>query len=171
MDFHNGTKDIGYSAKYLAGKTFTGSGGHLYQDGSITNHAVIKVGTMTFKVVNMNPMRVSFTGAEGTHVDVPSTVSAGGCTFDVTSVYKGAFEGRTDLSFVSLGDNVTHVYSGAFAGCTGLETVIFSGSLQKVYADSFDCAFFQGDKELPMTASALRGHVFDVYGSEYKLVI
>ena len=170
VDFHKGSKILSETVKNLKGRTFSGSGGHLYLDGSVIKNTVIVAGDLTFKVVALDTMRVRLTAASETVVDlvVPDQISAGGLTFDVTSVAEGAFDGRTDLKSVDLGSVLT-VYASAFAGCTGLEKVVFPDTLKTLYGDAFDVTFCSGEKELAKTVKNLKGKTFE--GTDGILVL
>ena len=171
VTFHKSTAALSPTATNLKNKTFEGSGGHLYQIGSIAKNTVLIIDGFTYKVVNMSPQRVSMTGGPSSLVslNVPSQVSAGGLDFAVTSVAEDAFAGRTDLLYVDLGATTT-INEGAFAGCTGLKRVVFSDVLKTIYKDSFDVTFHNGTTTLTESATNLKGKTFEGSGGHLYLV-
>ncbi|MBR2254515.1 MAG: leucine-rich repeat protein [Candidatus Methanomethylophilaceae archaeon] len=192
VEFHMGTAVLAKSVTKLKGQEFTGSDTHLYQVGSVKKNTVIQTSEFYYKVVNMDPLRVSMTGPvdEAEFVSVPDTVSAGGLTFDVTSVAADAFKDRVSLNMVDLGQ-VTTVYSGAFSGCemlrsvsmanvktieayafegcTMIDEIAFSPNLTSVKSTSFDVVFHKGTSEISEIASNLRDRTFSGTGGHLYL--
>ncbi|MBR2255113.1 MAG: leucine-rich repeat protein [Candidatus Methanomethylophilaceae archaeon] len=192
--FHKGTAVLATTPADLKGKTFTGTGGHHYANGSVVKNTVVDTGDMTFKVVNTNPKRVSLLGAVDGIVDmeIPATVYAGGSTYDVTSVaaeafkdysglksvsmtsvttiYANAFNGCTSLEYVDLSDVLKTIETGAFAGCGSIKSIGFPTTLSTLSKSAFDCTFHNGSKTLSKTVSALKGLDFEGSGNGHLYV-
>ena len=77
-----------------------------------------------------------YSGPIGDALIIPGTING----LPVTTIGDYAFEGRANLTSVSIPNNVTSIGDNAFAGCTNLMKVYFQGN-----APSADSSVFSGD--------------------------
>lgn len=70
-------------------------------------------------------------------VTIPATVTHRGATYTVTAVAASAFQQRTSLTEINIGDNVTTVGQKAFYGCTALTTVGIGSQVSSIAANAF----------------------------------
>ena len=75
-------------------------------------------GDFNHSVANGAATITGYTGAGGA-IAIPSSING----YPVTSIGDGAFSNRTDLTSVSIPNNVTSIGNNAFSGCTGLTNV------------------------------------------------
>ena len=68
---------------------------------------------------------------------IPSTVTANGATFVVSSVSKNAFVGCTKMKSVSIGKNVTSIGDKAFYNCKSLQKVTIPAKVTKLGKQAF----------------------------------
>lgn len=68
----------------------------------------------------------SWTNHMDDHANIPATVSYNSVTYQVTEIENYAFQERTDLRTVTIGENITNVQGTAFSGCNHIETVNFN---------------------------------------------
>ncbi|NCC61861.1 MAG: leucine-rich repeat domain-containing protein [Verrucomicrobiae bacterium] len=68
----------------------------------------------------------------GNALEIPSTVSAGGVTYSVTTIGEKAFESCTNLASLTIPDNVTHIEWWAFENNTGLTNLIIGRSVTSI---------------------------------------
>ena len=101
------------------------------------------LGEFTFTSLSNNRWEVTkYIGTRSTVV-IPSEYEGGA----VTSIGSAAFEGYTDLTFVTIPDSVTSIGYGAFLFCIGLTSVTFEGTIaewnaiNKGYAWNNNCPF------------------------------
>ena len=81
---------------------------------------------------------IGYTGTS-TEVEIPSTISYDGSTYNVTSINTTAFHGSS-ITKVATGANVTYIGSNAFMDCTELTDVEIQGQITTVEANLFsDC--------------------------------
>ena len=73
------------------------------------------------------------------NVNIPSTVTYGGKTYQVTGIGAYAFEACTGLTSVAIPASVTYIGDAAFTSCGGLTTVIIPASVTTIgwYAFSY----------------------------------
>lgn len=79
------------------------------------------------------------------HVTIPSTVTHGGTTYQVTAIYPGAFLFCTNLTQVTIPNSVTMIGDMAFAYCTGLKYIAIPNSVNDVGEGLFyGCTSLEG---------------------------
>lgn len=79
--------------------------------------------------VTSAPTNNPYTG----EIVIPSTIEVEGITFKVSEIESEAFANSSDLTKITIGNNVTNVGLAAFKACTSLKEVIFDDSEQTVY--------------------------------------
>lgn len=79
-------------------------------------------------------------GSSGTYsgnVVIPSSVTYGNVTYQVTGIGSSAFDGSMDLTSVTIPGTVTSIGSRAFYGCTLLKSVVIPNSVTDIGAYAF----------------------------------
>jgi hypothetical protein len=78
-------------------------------------------------------------------VTIPSTVTHGGTTYQVTAIYPAAFGDCNNLTQVTIPNSVTYIGYLAFAYCTGLKYIAIPNSVIEVDEGAFrDCTSLEG---------------------------
>lgn len=107
-----------------------------------TEEAVFHVGdtftvnAITYKVAavgnqnNVSALRVS---GNPKNISIPGAVKKGGISFKVTSIYRGAFKNKSNITKVVIGKNITAIDNNAFSGCKKLKKIkIISKKIKSV---------------------------------------
>ena len=94
------------------------------------------------------------TGAVST-LKIPSTVTRNGIVYKVTSIYKNALKGHSELRTLSVGNYVTTIGAGSFYRCTGLTSVTLGTRVSSVGKQAFyGCAAL---KKITVKSAKLSG--------------
>ena len=73
-------------------------------------------------------------------VNIPDYITYNGVKFSVTGIGVQAFEGCTELTSVTIGNNVKYIRESAFEGCSGLTSVTMGIRVTTIAANAFqDC--------------------------------
>lgn len=72
---------------------------------------------------------LGYAGCYSGNVVIPSTVTSGSMTYNVTSIGQSALLNCTNVTSIVIGDNVTNIGYGAFSGCTNLTSVTIGKSV------------------------------------------
>ena len=73
-------------------------------------------------------------------VIIPDYITYNGVKFSVTGIGAQAFEGCTELTSVTIGNNVKYIRESAFEGCSGLTSVTLGIRVTTIAANAFqDC--------------------------------
>ena len=73
-------------------------------------------------------------------VIIPDYITYNGVKFSVTGIGAQAFEGCTELTSVTIGNNVKYIRESAFVGCSGLTSVTMGNRVTTIAANAFqDC--------------------------------
>ena len=73
-------------------------------------------------------------------VVIPDDITYNGVKFSVTGIGAQAFEGCTELTSVTIGNNVKYIRESAFGGCSGLASVTLGIRVTTIAANAFqDC--------------------------------
>ena len=70
-------------------------------------------------------------------VIIPDYITYNGVKFSVTGIGIKAFEGCTELTSVTIGDNLTYISKSAFVGCSGLTSVTIGNKITTIAANAF----------------------------------
>ena len=68
---------------------------------------------------------------------VPTTITANGVNYTVKGILAGAFQGRTQITELVIGDEVENIGKNAFKGCNGLTSVTFGKNVAVIESDAF----------------------------------
>ena len=175
------------AAKDLAGKTFTGSGGKLFNGPAILLGTEFTSSSIKYKVESLNPATVNAVGYVSgiKNPVIPATVAFSGATFTVSSVAEKAFANCSTIITVKI--SAPTVGMKAFANCTALKSItfsscqsigayafygddaitsiVFSKNLNSVGSSAFGkLQFYQDGKAITATASNLAGKTFIMSG-------
>ena len=97
-----------------------------------------KIGSYQYKITGAST--VSMTGIKDNNikkVKVPKTVQIGGKTFMVTAIANNAFKRNTQITSVTIGDNVKTIGISAFEGCTKITSVTLGKGVTKIGSSTF----------------------------------
>ena len=72
------------------------------------------------------------------NLTIPKSVTFGGISYPVTSIGKGAFNGCSGLTSVTIPNSVTSIGDGAFRGCSGLTSVTIGNSVTSIGSGAFE---------------------------------
>jgi len=153
------TKNTHYTVTYASGRknlgtykvTITGTGNYT---GTITKTFTISatkgntytVGSYKYKITSATAAATSGTGTVTitggtstslTSISVPSTVSIGGRTYNVTAIGASAFKGYTKATSITIGSNVTSIGSNAFYGCSKAKTASVGSKVTSIGSQAF----------------------------------
>ena len=106
---------------------------------SVSNKGtVFLAGSGIYQVCRSGKREVSFVGAAASSIStikVPASINAGGKTYKVTQVSKGAFQNQKKLKKIIIGKNITQIGENAFSGCAKLNYLkIHSKKIKKIGA-------------------------------------
>ena len=103
----------------------------LYADEFVVNKIHYEKLTLnTVSVISSNYSNVK-------NVTIPDNVVYDGISYNVTSIGISAFEGRRNLTSVTIPNSVTSIGDNAFSGCSGLTSVIIPNSVQSIGSYAF----------------------------------
>lgn len=111
----------------------------------INNHYDFEVNGIYYLITGPNTAEVTY-GRAGIvtysgDVVIPSTVTHGGVTYNVTGIGNKAFKGSYQLSSVTMPQSITYIGNSAFANCSRLNTVDIPESVTALG----DSAFFSSN--------------------------
>lgn len=86
---------------------------------------------------------VSYDGSiEGFDIVIPESATINGNTYPVTSIGNYAFQNRSGLTSVTIGNSVTSIGNYAFLGCRGLTSVTIPNSVTSIGTSAFQgCSY------------------------------
>ena len=123
--------------QYITGSTITLTGNltlFAVWDYAVGNE--ITIGSLKYKITNLNPKQVELYGYEGETptgtLNIPATVTIDGIEFSVTSIGKNAFDRCRTLTSVTISDGVTSIGDQAFGGCSNLSSVDIPNSVTNI---------------------------------------
>ena len=70
-------------------------------------------------------------------VDIPSAVTYGNVTYDVTSIGTYAFYGSTYVTSITIPSSITSIDAYAFYGCTGLTSITIPSNVTSISRYAF----------------------------------
>ncbi|MCR5097919.1 MAG: leucine-rich repeat protein [Lachnospiraceae bacterium] len=107
----------------------------------VTTHSENKdktsVTSVTYTPVDGNKLTLTAYETTGNSVTVPDTISAGGKTYKVTVIGKGAFAGNTAITSMTIGKHVTKISANAFKGARKLKTITIKSKVTAVGKNAF----------------------------------
>ena len=68
---------------------------------------------------------------------IPATITANNMTYKVQGILSSAFQGRTQITELVIGDEVISIGKNAFKGCSGLTSVTFGKEVAVIESDAF----------------------------------
>ena len=84
------------------------------------------IGGLEYEITGSSEVElVGFSVEPTSSLDVPSTVTIDGSTYNVTSIGERSFFDCSGITEVALGVNIESIGEAAFAGCTGIEEISF----------------------------------------------
>ena len=90
----------------------------------------------------------------------------------VTGIGYNAFNGRTELTSITIPDGVTIIGNSAFSDCTSLETVTIPNSVTHIYPRAFYNCTSLKEVAIPASVTVIRdeafGYYYDIDSSETK---
>ena len=97
------------------------------------------VGELTYYVIGNGEVQVTETTSTSIsgNLVIPSSVSDGSTTYNVTSIGGSAFNRCTKLTSVTIPDSVTTIKSSAFFLCSGLTSVTIGNSVTSIGSYAF----------------------------------
>lgn len=78
------------------------------------------------------------TDASEKTITIPSTITVGGVTYQVTAIAENAFENNKNLTTVKIDSNVVTIGKNAFYGCKNLQKVTIGKNVTTIGAGAFD---------------------------------
>lgn len=139
-------------------------GGYLINESNTSDAATgtYTDGDWTFDVVGGNATIISNTATNITALNIPSTVSANGNTYTVTTVGKGGFESFTEMNSIVKPNNLS---VGA--------TLTIPNTVTKISSNAFwNCVNFRGTLNIPSSVTEIgEGAFFQCEGFSGSLVI
>ena len=106
--------------------------------GSSTESGVFTVNGITYKSLPAKEAEVIGASPKATSLDIPEFVTAGGTTYTVTSIGKGAFQNNSSIESVEMPYSITSIGKRAFGVCTSLTSVFIPNSVTEID----DAAFY-----------------------------
>ena len=133
-------------AAEAAAKTIPQAGDVIYDKSSKSMYVI----TTASDGSSVGAVEYMYAGSTVKKITIPSTVSYGGITYDVTSIVAGAFDGNTKLKTVVISEGVTSIGKNAFSGCKKLKTInIKSTKLTKVGKNAFKGIYKKATIKVP----------------------
>lgn len=96
------------------------------------NGVEYKVTSTKNKTVTLNKVSSNQTG-----ITVPAAIKINGKSYKVTSIAAAAFKNNTEITSVTIGNNVTSIGNNAFYKCTNLKKVTFGSKVSKIGSKAF----------------------------------
>ena len=95
--------------------------------------------TLKYEVISLTPPKVSVGKIDNTlegSVEIPETVTYQGTTYTVTSIRDGGF-GFTNLTSITIPNNITYIGDFAFRNCSSLTSVTIPNSVTSIGGSVF----------------------------------
>ena len=130
--------------------------------------------TLKYEVISLTPPKVSVGKIDNTlegSVEIPETVTYQGTTYTVTSIRDGGF-GFTNLTSITIPNNITYIGDFAFRNCSSLTSVTLSNNITELpsYYDYDYYGFFGNCSSLnsvtiPNSVTSIGGNAFKNCGN------
>ena len=104
-------------------------------------------------------------------IDIPSSVSYNGNSFDVVSIEEKAFNGCINLTSVSMANSITTIGEKAFTGCTSLLSVGLSNSITSIESSTFKNCTSLTSIVIPNSITNIGNSAFEGCASLANIVI
>ncbi len=126
----------------------------LYADEFVVNKIHYEKLTLnTVSVISSNYSNVK-------NVTIPDNVVYDGISYNVTSIGISAFEGRRNLTSVTIPNSVTSIGDNAFSGCSGLTSVIIPNSVQSIGSYAFQFCSGLTSVIIPNSVQSIGSYAF-----------
>ena len=134
--------------------------GHEDTDAAVGNQ--FTVGDLIYKVISDGEVEVAVTTSTSISGDVtiPSTVSDGSETYDVTSIGDRAFYQCSGLTSVTIGNSVTSIGYRAFYQCSGLTSVTIGNSVTSIGDEAFNKCSGLTSVTIPDSVTSIGNYAF-----------
>ena len=99
-------------------------------------------------------------GGYSGNIFIPSVISFGGATYNVTSIGVGAFGSCFNLTSVTIGNGVTHIDNSAFYGCSGLTSITIPNSVTSIGDNAFWSCSSLATVTIPNSVTSIGDNAF-----------
>lgn len=104
-------------------------------------------------------------------ITIPNRIAKDGVTYTVTAIGDDAFHYCSNLTSVTLGNNVTRIGRQAFMKCSNLKTVTLPDGLQHIGYSAFDDCYELANLDIPSTVTEIEGAAFSDCRSFTSLIL
>lgn len=104
-------------------------------------------------------------------VQIPENIKEGGFIYTVTSIESNAFSGCSDLTEVSIGNNVTKIGAQAFHNCTRLEKLTIGENVTTIDGQAFGQCYSLRNLIIPNSVTKIGNDAFSNCSKLKELVI
>jgi hypothetical protein len=127
------TNGTSYDFRLRAVNTFGGAGAYVRSGSTLVTYITYTLSGSTATVTGIS------VGAENTtRVNIPSTISYLGTTYNLTSIGYAAFAGRSNLTYVTIPNTVTSIGNYAFYQCSGLTFIDIPFGVTSIGDNAFE---------------------------------
>ena len=105
----------------------------------------IKVGDVTYRVLNLNKREVAFekTKSKASNITIPQTIKYQNKRYRVTEIADNALKNNKNVKKIVIGKNIARIGRNAFKGCIRLSKITLASNVKVIGANAFS-----GDKKL-----------------------
>ena len=129
-----------------------------------------KYGDLYYNIIGDNVIEVAaqyYRWEDGTNyagltsVSIPETVIFNENVYYVTRIGRGAFEGCTGLTSITIPNSVASIEETAFSGCTGLTSITIPNSVAGIGMGAFSSCTGLTSITIPNSVTNIGGYAFD----------